>query len=45
MSKNALAFKVKRPCVLLQMHLRFFIREKLCLLRNLAVKKLPHPNG
>ena len=21
----------------------FFIREKLCLLRNLAVKKLPHP--
>lgn len=34
--KNALAFKVKRPCVLLQMHLRFrlnalaffFMREK-----------------
>lgn len=41
--QNALAFKVKRPCVLLQMHLRFrsnalafFIREKHILLLPIA---------
>ncbi|RGR90279.1 hypothetical protein DWY21_04585 [Phocaeicola plebeius] len=50
--ENAFAFKVKRPCVLLQMYLclksnalAFFSREKVFLLKNLAVKKLPHPNG
>lgn len=48
MSSNAFAFRQKRPCVLLQMHLRFrsnvlafFSREKVFLLKNLAVKNCP----
>ena len=50
--KNVLAFKVKRPCVLLQMHLRlklnalaFFYERKTLFTEEFGCKKLPHPNG
>ena len=52
MSSNVLVFKVKRPYVLLQMHLRFrsnalafFYKRKTLFTEEFGCKKLPHPVG